>query len=192
MLFMGEEYGETNPFLFFSSHPEEWLADAVRTGRRDEFATFSAFEASDVPDPQAADTYRASILNRGAATTDAGAARRRLWTDLLEMRRTVPALTTGNRRLVESLVATREHLAVRRHDPAGASPVIVVANAQGRQTTIEVPEAGRWRSRWSSAHPDYQGPGTPVTVEARVGHLDCTVPAWTVALLTDGAIETAT
>ena len=76
MLFMGEEYGETRPFQFFTSHPESWLADAVRTGRREEFAAFAAFADAEVPDPQALETFEASTLDHTAASTAAGEARR--------------------------------------------------------------------------------------------------------------------
>jgi maltooligosyltrehalose trehalohydrolase len=65
MLFMGEEWGETNPFLFFTDHHDE-LADAVREGRRKEFAKFGAFSHPDtfekIPDPNDQSTFAASIL----------------------------------------------------------------------------------------------------------------------------------
>ena len=64
LLFMGEEWGSERPFLFFTEHNEE-LAQAVREGRRAEFADFSAFldEASRerIPDPNALTTFNASI-----------------------------------------------------------------------------------------------------------------------------------
>lgn len=52
MLFMGEEYGETQPFQYFTSHPEPELAETVRQGRAEEFVRFSAFAHAEVPDPQ--------------------------------------------------------------------------------------------------------------------------------------------
>jgi maltooligosyltrehalose trehalohydrolase len=64
MLFMGEEWGETRPFLFFTDHHDE-LADAVRNGRRKEFAHFTAFTDPDkrekIPDPNARETFDASV-----------------------------------------------------------------------------------------------------------------------------------
>ncbi len=64
MLFMGEEWGEESPFLFFTDHHDE-LADAIRNGRRKEFAHFPAFSDPErreqIPDPNAAETYRQSI-----------------------------------------------------------------------------------------------------------------------------------
>jgi maltooligosyltrehalose trehalohydrolase len=65
MLFMGEEYGATQPFLYFTSHLTPELADAVREGRRQEFARFSAFSDAAtrerIPDPNAEQTFLDSI-----------------------------------------------------------------------------------------------------------------------------------
>jgi malto-oligosyltrehalose trehalohydrolase len=64
LVFMGEETASTTPFLFFTDHHNE-LADAVREGRRREFAGFAAFadpeKREQIPDPNAAATFAASI-----------------------------------------------------------------------------------------------------------------------------------
>ncbi len=64
MLFMGEEWASTTPFLFFTSHNED-LAKLVREGRRAEFKHFSAFQdearRAAIPDPNAPSTFEASI-----------------------------------------------------------------------------------------------------------------------------------
>lgn len=60
LLFMGEEYGEKNPFQYFTSHSDEALIAAVRKGRKEEFASFSW--EGEVPDPQAASTFNNSML----------------------------------------------------------------------------------------------------------------------------------
>ncbi|MEO8937602.1 MAG: malto-oligosyltrehalose trehalohydrolase [Burkholderiaceae bacterium] len=61
LLFMGEECNSPEPFLFFTSYPDEELAEAVREGRRGEFASARGFddEASRhrIPDPNHPDTY---------------------------------------------------------------------------------------------------------------------------------------
>jgi maltooligosyltrehalose trehalohydrolase len=63
MLFMGEEYGELAPFQFFTNHIDPEIAEATRTGRREEFASFSAF-GGDIPDPEDPATFRRSKLSR--------------------------------------------------------------------------------------------------------------------------------
>lgn len=66
LLFMGEEYGETNPFCFFADYTGD-LADAVREGRRHEFAHFAAFadegSVARIPDPNSPTTFDASKLD---------------------------------------------------------------------------------------------------------------------------------
>jgi len=56
LLFMGEEHGETRPFLYFTSHTDPALGKAVSEGRRAEFIA----HAAEVPDPQAKSTFEAS------------------------------------------------------------------------------------------------------------------------------------
>lgn len=61
LLFMGEEYGETHPFQYFTSHGDPSLIEAVRKGRREEFAAFGWHEG--VPDPQAEATFKQCVLD---------------------------------------------------------------------------------------------------------------------------------
>ncbi|MFD2286735.1 malto-oligosyltrehalose trehalohydrolase [Pedobacter petrophilus] len=61
MLFMGEEYGETNRFQFFTSHSDKELIEAVRKGRKAEFAAFHSGE--ETPDPQSDETFLTSKLD---------------------------------------------------------------------------------------------------------------------------------
>jgi maltooligosyltrehalose trehalohydrolase len=64
MLFMGEEFASRTPFLFFTDHNAE-LAELIRVGRREEFKHFAAFQdpaqRDRIPDPNAAETFGASI-----------------------------------------------------------------------------------------------------------------------------------
>ncbi len=76
MLFMGEEYGATTPFLYFCDFEGE-LAGAVTRGRRSEFGQFERFRDAEaqaaIPDPNARSTFSASKLDRGEAATQSGA-----------------------------------------------------------------------------------------------------------------------
>jgi maltooligosyltrehalose trehalohydrolase len=85
MLFMGEEYGEPAPFLFFSDHIDGEIATATRDGRRREFAAFAQFAGEQVPDPQAEATFAASKLTRERDERLAA-----LYADLLRIRRELP------------------------------------------------------------------------------------------------------
>jgi maltooligosyltrehalose trehalohydrolase len=62
MLFMGEEWGSTRPFQFFSSHPEPELARATAEGRKSEFAEHG-WDTESVPDPQDPETFLRSKLD---------------------------------------------------------------------------------------------------------------------------------
>ena len=60
MLFMGEEWSEPHPFLYFVSHTDPELAEAVRNGRREEFAAFHT--GAEAPDPMDRETFLQSEL----------------------------------------------------------------------------------------------------------------------------------
>ncbi|MET1028446.1 MAG: malto-oligosyltrehalose trehalohydrolase [Dongiaceae bacterium] len=86
MLFMGEEIGCREPFLFFTSYTGE-LAEAVRTGRRREFARFREFADEKaqqrIPDPNEPDTFQASQLAENAESDSW----RAFYRELLTLRR---------------------------------------------------------------------------------------------------------
>ena len=90
LLFMGEEWGATTPFLFFCDF-EGPLADAVREGRRNEFGKFAAFAdpavRASIPDPLAPATFEASRLDWSEAEREQHEDHRRLVRRLLAIRR---------------------------------------------------------------------------------------------------------
>jgi maltooligosyltrehalose trehalohydrolase len=101
LLFMGEEYGEEHPFPFFCSFGDTPLIEAVRAGRRREFAGFH-FE-DEVPDPHAESTFASARLTWSWPEGTRRAGLRRLYADLLAARRTWPALRDFRRRAVRLL-----------------------------------------------------------------------------------------
>ncbi|MCX7512191.1 malto-oligosyltrehalose trehalohydrolase [Frateuria sp. STR12] len=87
MLFMGEEWGSRTPFLYFTDHQTEALRDAVREGRRKEFAEFESYgQAETLPDPNAASTFERSRLDPHDAASPEGLARLTLVRQLLAQR----------------------------------------------------------------------------------------------------------
>ncbi|MBR1201611.1 MULTISPECIES: malto-oligosyltrehalose trehalohydrolase [unclassified Bradyrhizobium] len=86
MLFMGEEWGATTPFPFFCDF-KGGLANAVRAGRRKEFAWAYAKYGDDIPDPLAEATVRSAVLDWAALGHDPARARLALVRDLLAVRR---------------------------------------------------------------------------------------------------------
>lgn len=89
LLFMGEEYGETNPFPFFCDYEDPDLVGKVREGRKAEFASFGRQDAP--PDPVSPSTRDSAILSWSwDDSTRQGL--RRLYHDLLRLRRESPSL----------------------------------------------------------------------------------------------------
>ena len=100
MVFMGEEWGASTPFQFFTDFDDPALAAAVSTGRRSEFASHGwAFE--DVPDPQDEATYRRSQLDWAEPHEGEHARLLQWYRDLVALRRREPALGDGRLDLVE-------------------------------------------------------------------------------------------
>jgi maltooligosyltrehalose trehalohydrolase len=100
LLFMGQEWAASTPFLFFTHHHEE-LGAKVTEGRRQEFRQFSAFRdpsaRSRIPDPQALGTFLASRLQWDERQCEPHASMWRLYRELLGLRRSQPALRSPQR-----------------------------------------------------------------------------------------------
>lgn len=98
LLFMGEEWSEPNPFQYFVSHGDEALCEAVRKGRKDEFAAFHL--QGEAPDPVAEETFTNSKLQW--ALKEAGEHKTMLayYKELLRLRKTHPVLKSGNRKSI--------------------------------------------------------------------------------------------
>lgn len=96
MLFMGEEWAAGSPFLYFTDHRDARLAQAVRDGRRREFARFG-WRAEDVPDPQSPDAFAWSRLDWAELERDEGRSMLEWYRSLIGLRRSVPELRAGDR-----------------------------------------------------------------------------------------------
>jgi maltooligosyltrehalose trehalohydrolase len=91
MLFMGEEWGSSSPFQFFTSHPEPELARATAEGRKREFAEHG-WDADEIPDPQDPQTYKRSKLKWDERNDGEHARLLGFYRELLALRRTEPDL----------------------------------------------------------------------------------------------------
>ena len=92
MLFMGEEYGATTPWQFFTSHPEPELGKATAEGRIKEFERMG-WDPAVVPDPQDPETFTRSKLNWAEASEGHHARLLELYRALIRLRRSTPDLT---------------------------------------------------------------------------------------------------
>jgi maltooligosyltrehalose trehalohydrolase len=94
MLFMGEEWGASSPFQYFTDHRDPALGRLVSEGRRREFASFG-WQPEDVPDPQDPATFERSKLRWDEVASTPHAELLQWHKDLIALRRSLPALTDG-------------------------------------------------------------------------------------------------
>lgn len=94
LLWMGEEWAASTPWPFFADPQDPDLADAIRTGRRREFAPFG-WAPEDVPDPIDAATFHSAILDWDEVTEGEHAVAHAFYRRLLALRATHPDLGAG-------------------------------------------------------------------------------------------------
>ncbi|MGY3060014.1 maltooligosyltrehalose trehalohydrolase [Streptomyces sp. TE3672] len=92
MLFMGEEWGARTPWQFFTDHTDPELAEAVRNGRRREFAAHG-WAADDIPDPQDPATRDRSCLDWNEPSQEPHARLHAWYRELIALRRALPDLS---------------------------------------------------------------------------------------------------
>lgn len=190
LLFMGEEYGETAPFLYFTSHGDEKLVEAVRKGRAEEFASFAW--SGGVPDPDSERTFLQSKLNRRLLAEPAHAQLRDYYRELIALRRETPALA----------LLSKDHLAVG-HDEArgllwlrrwyeGSQAMTLFNFSDQTQEALALPlPAGFWHKRLDSQDPRYGGGGLhePATLASPAGTVNLTLHPHSVVLYVKGDEE---
>ncbi len=160
LLFMGEEYGETAPFLYFISHQDPGLIAAVRQGRQKEFAAFYTQEQA--PDPQAVDTMLRSQLHWEQRHQGK---QRILWLfyqKLLQLRAEIPALANLDRHCLEvEVIHPEKVLQLKRHYQD--SQVIYWLNFSQQIVTLrENLPTGNWNRLLDSADVQWGGVGSSV------------------------------
>ncbi|MFN2564284.1 MAG: malto-oligosyltrehalose trehalohydrolase [Gemmatimonadaceae bacterium] len=162
LLFMGEEYGETNPFLYFISHGDQELVESVRNGRREEFAAFGWGDA--VPDPAAESTFANSKLDRTKLDDPRHAEIYALYRDLIALRKRskvqprssqfqVPSSGSGG---AESQVTCRDDVITIGRPTGDGRRMLAVFNCSDREQEVPLP-SGPWRLVLSTHDAKYRG-----------------------------------
>jgi len=138
MLFQGEEWGATTPFLYFTDHDDPDLRKAVREGRRREFAAFG-WDPDEIADPQDPSTFERSKLDWSELDDPRHADLLAWHRDLIRARREVPDLGAGGMKAVDARFDEDERWLVVRRGTA-----TVLANLSDAERTIPVKrEPGR-------------------------------------------------
>ncbi|HEY2205111.1 MAG TPA: malto-oligosyltrehalose trehalohydrolase [Pseudonocardia sp.] len=159
MLFMGEEWGASTPWQFFSHFPDPALRERVRQGRTEEFAEHG-WGASEVPDPNAGSTFADSRLDWSEPAAEPHAGLLRTYRDLIALRRARPEITDP---WLDDLVVDTDEEA--RTVVLHRGTLRVVVNLGGRPATprFDPPVA---EVLLSSARAEADGPALTVPAES--------------------------
>jgi maltooligosyltrehalose trehalohydrolase len=166
LLFMGEEYGETSPFLYFIDHGDSALIEAVRAGRKREFERLGTIGAQ--VDPQSEDTFDRSRIDWARRDSPEGAQLLSLYRDLLAIRREEIALKPGASE--QFIQGGADWLTVVRYLPPrhdiddytrSRRALLLVFNLSphAEDTTIGAEAVGDWRLRLTTDAVAYGGSG---------------------------------
>ena len=168
MLFQGQEFASTRPFLYFADHKPE-LADAIRRGRVEFLAQFPSLTDDSVvgrlaaPDDET--TFRRSQLD--LSERERNGAAYALHCDLLALRQADPVLARAGTYRPEGATIGAGALLLRYLDSTHGDRLLVV-NLEcdldftpAREPLLAPPFGARWRQVWSSEAPQYGGQGVP-------------------------------
>jgi maltooligosyltrehalose trehalohydrolase len=129
LLFMGQEWAASTPFLFFTDHPPE-LGKLVTEGRRREFRHFEQFAATDqcndIPDPQGEETFARCRLRWPELTTEPHASMFRLYQALLNVRRTESAIRYAEAKTFLACALSETTLLMRQDADVGTTLLAII------------------------------------------------------------------
>ena len=138
LLFMGEEWSETNPFLYFIDHTDPALVEAVRHGRRQEFA--ASHSHGQAPDPKAEETFLRSKLNWQRRQQPQHAAMFAFYKHLISLRKAYPLLQTAELDTVKThLYETEKILMVERKGANEDQNILCVLNFSTALRQLPIP-----------------------------------------------------
>jgi len=157
LLFMGEEYGETAPFLYFTSHSDAALIDAVRRGRKDEFAAFAW--QGELPDPQAESSFLRCRLTPEEAWSPRQRLLRKFYRELIRIRKSTPALSHLAMEQCRAIPLDDQTLLVHRWCEPCEVLVLLRFASEGATLTVPCP-GGRWGKVIHSADACWDGIGS--------------------------------
>jgi maltooligosyltrehalose trehalohydrolase len=179
LLFMGEEYGEESPFLYFVHHNDEELNELVRQGRKEEFKAF-AWRGTP-PDPVDPDTFHQSKLKWENRYQGKYRVMQEFYQRLISLRQELPALRhLDKERLDADSIGEGKVIWLRRWQEM--SQVICLFSFSRDETSFPFPtEGGHWWKLVDSADSRWQGPGPTLPKEVQ-GQTRVVLPPMSCAL----------
>jgi maltooligosyltrehalose trehalohydrolase len=157
LIFMGEEYGEDRPFLYFVSHSDAGLREAVREGRKAEFRCFGW--QGEPPDPNDPATFLASKLRWEKRAEGRHAALLKLYRRLIELRGRVPALRRLDWGGLSAQAQGDNVIVLRRCHGASEAALLLNFGADEAECRLDA-WPGVWRKVVDSAGEEWGGPGS--------------------------------
>jgi maltooligosyltrehalose trehalohydrolase len=180
MLFMGEEYSEPNPFMYFVSHTDPELAEAVRKGRKREFAAFHL--EGEAPDPVSEETFNKSKLQWPLLNEEPHRTMFAFYKTLIRLRKEQPALNNGDRDAISvEADAANGVIQIRRWSIRQEIVAVLNFSKAGREITLPEQKEG-WRKLMASSDAQWNGAGN---VPDLVSYQAVTVPAESFVLFTN-------
>ena len=168
MLFQGQEFASSSPFLFFADHPPE-LAAAVRQGRAEFLSQFRSMATPEMqqnlPDPGDRETFERCKLDLSERERHAEVFA--LHCDLLRLRKEDAAFSGQHRGILDGAVLGPEAFLIRFFNETSGDRLLLVNLGRdlhldaGPEPLLAPPEERRWEILWSSESPRYGGSGTP-------------------------------
>lgn len=158
LLFMGEEYGEKNPFLFFVDYSDKELCEATRKGRQEEFRYLHTNNTG--PDPASEETFRKSKLSWDT-TSEQAQILFRFYQYLIELRKNRPAFKNKARNGLEVLPTEEEGIIAMRR-LASDDQLILFFNFHPSENKCSFPVSSTARKIFDSSTLEWGGPGEPV------------------------------
>ncbi len=160
LLFMGEEYGESQPFLYFVSHSDSRLIEAIRKGRKEEFGAFIG--EGEPPDPAAADTFQKSKLTWENRKQGSHGVMLSFYKSLLRMRRENAALKTLDKQQLAVSYSELDRTMIA-HRWEEETEVLCLFNLaeKDNKLRVEAPVAC-WKKILDSSDRTWQGPGSTI------------------------------
>lgn len=158
LLFMGEEYGEDAPFLYFVSHSDPALIEAVRQGRKKEFHEFKWQD--EPPDPQSAETFMKSKINWEKINEGGHKVLMDFYKNVITIRKTTPALSHLDKNcLYVNGLENEKIVFVRRWKDFNHVFLIFNFNSDDMKLVPSGIE-GRWNKVLDSSGKVWNGPGS--------------------------------
>ncbi len=141
LLFMGEEYGEKAPFLYFISHGDRELVRAVREGRKREFSSFGWVGALFEPDPQAEETFLASKIDPQLANEKPHAEILDFYKKLIALRKEIfpPAFSLSGREGMSVSLQNSVLVITRCSGDEGGDDIFAAFNLAGQEASAALP-----------------------------------------------------